>query len=287
MTARIIDGRKIAEKLRGEIARDAAEFRSRTGTTPHLAAVLVGDDPASAVYVRNKQTACEKAGLKSTLIKLSAATTQEELLEVVARLNTDSGVHGILVQLPLPRQIEPQAILDAVAPLKDVDCFHAENVGLLSQGRPRFVPCTPAGVQQILIHEGITISGAHVAIIGRSDLVGRPLALMLMQKGPAADATVTVCHSRTRDLAAITRTADILVAAIGQAQFITAGMVRPGAVVIDVGTSRVGNRIMGDVDFAAVSQIAAAITPVPGGVGPMTITMLLANTVKAAKLGNS
>ncbi len=285
MTAQIIDGRKIAEKLRSEIAREAAELRQR-GVIPHLAAVLVGNDPASAVYVRNKQTACEKAGLKSTLLRLPAETTAKELLAVVERLNADDSVHGILVQLPLPSQIEPQAILDAVAPLKDVDCFHPENVGLLSQGRPRFLPCTPSGVQQLLVHAGVEISGAHVVIVGRSDLVGRPLALLLMQKGPNADATVTVCHSRTRDLKAVTRTADILVAAIGSAEFIKAEMVKPGAVVIDVGTSRVGDRLVGDVDFAAVSQIASAITPVPGGVGPMTITLLLANTIKGAKLGN-
>jgi methylenetetrahydrofolate dehydrogenase (NADP+) / methenyltetrahydrofolate cyclohydrolase len=285
MTPHIIDGRQIAEKIRGEIAREADEFRGRTGVVPHLAAVLVGEDPASAVYVRNKQTACQKAGLKSTLLKLPAETTAQELLTVVERLNADAGVHGILVQLPLPRQIKPQPVLDAVAPLKDVDCFHPENVGLLSQGRPRFLPCTPAGVQEILIHSGVQVPGAHVVIVGRSDLVGRPLALMLMQKGPAADATVTVCHSHTRALALVTRTADILVAAMGKPEFIKAEMVRPGAVVIDVGTTRVGDRIVGDVDFSAVSQIASAITPVPGGVGPMTITMLLANTVKAAKMG--
>ena len=286
MPAKVIDGRLIAEKIRADIARDAAALQSETGVTPHLAAVLVGDDPASAVYVRNKHLACEKAGLKSTLIKLSAETTQAELLAVVERLNSDPGIHGILIQLPLPRQINPQPILDAVAPLKDVDCFHPENVGLMSQGRPRFLPCTPSGVQQILIHEQVQISGAHVAIVGRSDLVGRPLALMLMQKGAAADATVTVCHSRTKDLAAITRTADILVAAMGQPEFIKAEMVKPGAVVIDVGTTRVGDRIVGDVDFERVKEIAGAITPVPRGVGPMTITMLLANTVMAAKLAS-
>ncbi|MBI3860920.1 MAG: bifunctional 5,10-methylenetetrahydrofolate dehydrogenase/5,10-methenyltetrahydrofolate cyclohydrolase [Planctomycetia bacterium] len=284
MPATIIDGRQIAEKLRADIARDAAEFHAAAGIAPHLAAVLLGDDPASAVYVKNKRLACEKAGLKSTLIQLPAATTQGELLAVVERLNADVSVHGILVQLPLPKQIHPQPILDAVAPLKDVDCFHPENVGLLSQGRPRFLPCTPSGVQQILIHAGVKVPGSHVAIVGRSDLVGRPLALMLMQKGPAADATVTVCHSRTRDLAQITRTADILVAAMGQPEFIKAEMVKPGAVVIDVGTTRVGERIVGDVDFARVSEVAAAITPVPRGVGPMTITMLLANTVAAARL---
>jgi methylenetetrahydrofolate dehydrogenase (NADP+)/methenyltetrahydrofolate cyclohydrolase len=284
MPAKIIDGRQIAETLRADIAHEAAEFQSKTQIVPHLAAVLVGDDPASAVYVKNKQLACDKAGLKSTLIKLSAETTEQELLAVVERLNADKTVHGILVQLPLPRQIRSQPILDSVTPLKDVDCFHPENVGLLSQGRPRFLPCTPSGVQQLLIHAGVHVPGSHVAIVGRSDLVGRPLALMLMQKGLAADATVTVCHSRTRDLASITRTADILVAAIGQPEFIKAEMVKPGAVVIDVGTSRVGDKIVGDVDFARVSEVASAITPVPRGVGPMTITMLLANTVQAAKL---
>jgi len=284
MPARIIDGKQIAEKLRADIAREAAAVRDEAGVTPHLTAVLVGDDPASAVYVKNKRLACDKVGLKSTLVKLPAETTGSELLALVARLNADPGVHGILIQLPLPRQIEPQAILDAVAPLKDVDCFHPENVGLLSQGRARFLPCTPAGVQQLLVQSQVPIPGSHVVIVGRSDLVGRPLALLLMQKGPAADATVTICHSRTRDLASLTRSADILVAAIGRPQFIKAEMVKPRAVVIDVGTSRLGDRIVGDVDFEAVRAVASAITPVPGGVGPMTITMLLANTVKAARL---
>ncbi|MBS0266160.1 MAG: bifunctional 5,10-methylenetetrahydrofolate dehydrogenase/5,10-methenyltetrahydrofolate cyclohydrolase [Planctomycetes bacterium] len=286
MTAKIIDGRLIAETLRAEIAREATDFRNQTGIVPHLTAVLVGDDPASAVYVKNKHLACEKAGFKSTLVRLPAETTQQELLHVVERLNADPTVHGILVQLPLPKGLAAQPILDAVSPLKDVDCFHPENVGLLSQGRPRFLPCTPSGVQQILIHEQVTVPGAHVVIVGRSDIVGRPLALMLLQKGQAADATVTVCHSRTKDLAAVARTADILVAAIGQPEFITADMVKPGAVVIDVGINRVGERLVGDVAFAAVSEVASAITPVPRGVGPMTITMLLANTLKAAKLAS-
>jgi methylenetetrahydrofolate dehydrogenase (NADP+)/methenyltetrahydrofolate cyclohydrolase len=286
MPARIIDGRLIAEKLRAEIAREVAVFHAQCGITPHLAAVLVGDDPASAVYVKNKHLACEKAGLRSTLIKLAAETTQQELLAVVARLNADDSVQGILVQLPLPRQIDPQAILDAVSPLKDVDCFHPENVGLLSQGRPRFLPCTPSGVQQILIHEQVPVAGSHVVIVGRSDIVGKPLALMLMQKQPGADATVTVCHSRTKDLAEMARSADVLIAAIGQPEFVKAEMVKTGAVVIDVGINRVGDRLVGDVDFAAVSEVASAITPVPRGVGPMTITMLLANTVKAARYAN-
>lgn len=284
MTARIIDGKVIADKLRGEIAARVAEFRAQTDIIPHLTAVLTGDDPASAVYVRNKHLACEKAGIGSTVVRLSAETSQAELLATVERLNHDPAVHGILVQLPLPKQINPQVILDAVTPLKDVDCFHPENVGRLVQGRPRFLPCTPSGVQQLLIHEQVSVAGSHVVIIGRSEIVGKPLSSMFMQKGPAADATVTVCHSRTRNLASITKTADILVAAIGVAEFVKAEMVKPGAIVIDVGINRVGEKLVGDVDFAGVSQVAAAITPVPRGVGPMTITMLLENTLAAARL---
>ncbi|MGQ0636647.1 MAG: bifunctional methylenetetrahydrofolate dehydrogenase/methenyltetrahydrofolate cyclohydrolase FolD [Planctomycetaceae bacterium] len=284
MSARIIDGKAIAEKLRGEIAHRVAAFRAQTGVTPHLTAVLTGDDPASAIYVRNKKQACEKAGINSTVLILPARTTQAELLAAVERLNADSQVHGILVQLPLPRQINSQPVLDAVAPLKDVDCFHPENVGRLVQGRPRFLPCTPAGVQQLLVHEQVAIAGSHVVILGRSEIVGKPLGLMLMQKGAAADATVTICHSRTRNLAEIARSADILVAAIGAPEFVKAEMVKPGAVVIDVGINRVGDKLVGDVDFGGVSQVAAAITPVPRGVGPMTIAMLLENTLTAARL---
>lgn len=284
MTARIIDGKAIADKLRGDIAARVAEFRAQTGIVPYLAAVLTGDDPASAVYVRNKHLACEKAGIGSEVVRLPVETSQAEVLATVDRLNRDPSVHGILVQLPLPKQINPQVILDAVTPLKDVDCFHPENVGRLVQGRPRFLPCTPSGVQQLLIHENVQVAGSHVVIIGRSEIVGKPLASMFIQKGPAADATVTVCHSRTRDLAAITRTADILVAAIGVPEFVKAAMVKPGAVVIDVGINRVGEKLVGDVDFAAVSEIASAISPVPRGVGPMTITMLLENTLTAARL---
>lgn len=284
MPARIIDGKEIADRLRGDIAARVAEFRRQTNIVPQLTAVLTGDDPASAVYVRNKHLACEKAGIASNVLRLPADTTEAGLLAAIARLNADAEVHGILVQLPLPRQINPQAVLDAVAPLKDVDCFHPENVGRLVQGRPRFLPCTPAGVQQLLIHEQVRVAGSHVVILGRSEIVGKPLALLLMQKGAAADATVTVCHSRTRDLAAVTRSADILVAAIGVPEFVKADMVKPGAVVIDVGINRVGEKLLGDVDFAAVSDVASAITPVPRGVGPMTITMLLENTLTAARL---
>jgi methylenetetrahydrofolate dehydrogenase (NADP+) / methenyltetrahydrofolate cyclohydrolase len=284
MTARMIDGKAIAQKIRGEIALQVAEFLKLTNVAPHLAAVLVGDDPASAVYVRGKQRACEQAGLKSTLHRLPASTSEEELLDLVRMCNHNADVHGILVQLPLPQQINPQRVLDAVSPMKDVDAFHPENVGRIVQGRPRFLPCTPHGVQRLLIETGTMINGAEVVILGRSEIVGKPMALMLLQKGPAADATVTICHSRTHNLPDVTRRADILIAAIGSACFVKREMVKPGAVVIDVGINRVGEKLLGDVDFEGVSQVASAITPVPGGVGPMTIAMLLANTLTAARL---
>ncbi len=282
---RILDGNVLANKLRTAISVEVTEFRDRSGITPHLTAVLVGDNAASAIYVRNKQKACEKVGIRSTLERLPSETTQAELLAVVERLNRDPAVHGILVQLPLPKQIETAAVLDAVLPSKDVDAFHPENVGLIVQGRPRFLPCTPAGIQQMLLDAEIEVSGAHVVVLGRSEIVGKPLALMLMQKEKGANATVTVCHSQTRNLPALTRTADILVAAIGAPEFVRRDMVRPGAVVIDVGTNRVGDKLVGDVDFEEVSQVASAISPVPGGVGPMTITMLLRNTLTAARGG--
>ena len=282
MSATLIDGKKIAESTRAEVAERAAAFQSRTGVVPHLTAVLVGDDPASQVYVRNKEKAAEKAGFKSTLIRLTAATSQADLLDVVLRLNNDRTVHGILVQLPLPKQIDSVAILDAIHPLKDVDAFHPENVGLMLQGRPRYLPCTPAGVMRLLEVSGTKLAGAHAVVIGRSDIVGKPMAALLMQKG--ADATVTVCHSRTQDLAAHCRRADVLVAAIGIPEFVKGDMIKPGAVVIDVGINRLGDKLVGDVDFEPAAQIASAITPVPGGVGPMTIAMLLQNTLKAAEL---
>lgn len=284
MSARLIDGKAVAAEIRSQVAARVAAFTARTGVTPHLAAVLVGDDPASAVYVRNKQTACEKAGLKSTLHRLDATTTTDQLLGLVQQLNSAPSVHGILVQLPLPKQIEEQRILDAVTPLKDVDCFHAENVGLMAQGRPRFLPCTPSGCKQLLIHAAIETAGKHAVVLGRSEIVGKPMALLLVQKGQAADATVTICHSRTKNLPEIVRQADIIVAAIGKPNFVTADMVKPGATVIDVGINRVGDKLVGDVDFEAVREVAGAITPVPGGVGPMTIAMLLQNTVRAAEL---
>ncbi len=282
MTAQLIDGKQIGMRIRGRIATEAAALTVRTGVVPHLAAVLVGDDPASGVYVRTKHTACEKAGLRSTTHRLPAETSETELLELVARLNADSTVHGILIQLPLPAAIDTTRVLDAVDPRKDVDCFHPENVGRLMQNRPRFLPCTPHGVMLLLRETGIETAGQHAVVLGRSEIVGKPMGCLLVQKG--ADATVTICHSRTRNLADITRSADILIAAIGKPEFVTADMVRPGAVVIDVGVNRVGDKLVGDVAFGPVSEIASWITPVPGGVGPMTIAMVLQNTLTAATL---
>jgi methylenetetrahydrofolate dehydrogenase (NADP+)/methenyltetrahydrofolate cyclohydrolase len=284
VTARIIDGKAIAEKVQAEVAKQAAEFREQSGVVPQLVAILVGDDPASASYVRGKKRACEQAGMKSTVHTLPASTSEQELLALVEKCNADSEVHGILVQLPLPKQIQTLRVLDAVSPLKDVDAFHPENVGRIVQGRPRFLPCTPHGIQRLLLESNTQTAGAEVVVLGRSEIVGKPMALMLLQKGAGADATVTVCHSRTRNLPEVTRRADILIAAIGSPKFVTADMVKPGAVVIDVGINRVGDKLVGDVDFEAAKEVASAITPVPGGVGKMTIAMLLANTLKAAKL---
>jgi methylenetetrahydrofolate dehydrogenase (NADP+)/methenyltetrahydrofolate cyclohydrolase len=248
----------------------------------------VGEDPASQVYIRNKIRSCERVGMQSRHVSLPADVSQEALMEVVQQLNQDSAVHGILVQLPLPQGLDAQPILDAIRPDKDVDAFHPENVGLLSQGRPRYLPCTPHGVIQLLHRAGIETAGKHCVIVGRSDIVGKPLGLMLVQKdsgcGPsAANATVTLCHSRTQNLTQITRQADVLIAAIGQPEFITADMVKEGAVIVDVGINRVEKGLVGDVAFAEVAEVAAAITPVPGGVGPLTVTMLLENTLRAAE----
>jgi methylenetetrahydrofolate dehydrogenase (NADP+)/methenyltetrahydrofolate cyclohydrolase len=283
--ALILDGKKLAETMQAEIAVEVAALLQKTGVRAGLAAVLVGDNPASQVYVRNKRKACDKAGMASWLHQHPAEMTQTELLALVEKLNADPLVHGILVQLPLPKQIDESAIIQSVAPLKDVDGFGPENLGLLTAGTPRYVACTPLGVQQILIRHEIPVDGRHVVIVGRSNIVGKPLALILMQKAAGANATVTVCHSRSRDIAALTRQADIVVTALGQAHFLKADMVRPGAVVIDVGTNRLADgKLTGDVDFQGVEAVASAITPVPGGVGPMTITMLLHNTLQAAKL---
>ena len=286
VTAEILDGKKLASQIRDELHEQVADFIENNAIVPTLAAVLVGDDPASEVYVRNNVTGCEQVGIRSQLHRLPATTTTDELLALVGRLNRDrdEAVHGILVQLPLPAQIDAKRILHAVYPLKDVDGFHPENVGRLVQGQPRFLPCTPYGIQQLLLRNGIEIAGRSAVVVGRSETVGKPMALMLMQRGTGGDATVTVCHSKTPDLADVTRRADILIVAAGQPQFITSEMVKPGAVVVDVGIHRVGKRLVGDVDFEGVSQVASRITPVPGGVGPLTVTMLLVNTLAAAGL---
>lgn len=289
MVATILDGKAIASQIREELAEEVAKWKTRRDITPCLAAVLVGDHPASEVYVRSKRRACEQAGLESQLHRLSVDCRESDLLELVDRLNQDPAVHGILVQLPLPAHLHESKILDAINPMKDVDAFHAENVGRICQGRPRFLPCTPHGILQLLHRCEIKVSGKQAVVIGRSDIVGKPMAMMLMNRdstlGPAsANATVTVCHSRTAGLGDITRQADLLVAAIGRPRFVTADMVKPGAVVIDVGINRVDDQLVGDVDFEPVKQVAGHITPVPGGVGPLTVAMLLYNTLLAAKL---
>ena len=286
----LIDGRAIAEKVYVDLRREIAELKAK-GVTPGLAVVLVGDDPASRAYVRSKEKMCRELGLHSLKLELPASTSQNELLNRVEELNADTNIHGILVQSPPPAHIDEAAIVRALDPRKDVDGFHPENVAKLVLDDPGgFVPCTPLGVQRLLIESKININGAHVVVLGRSMIVGKPLALLLMQKNEKANATVTVVHSRSRDLAEITRTADIIISAIGRAGFVQADHVREGAVVIDVGINRVedaaserGYRLVGDVAFDEVSKKASAITPVPGGVGPMTIAMLISNTVKAAR----
>lgn len=283
MPAKILDGKQLAQLIRSELTEEIIEFIQNNGAVPCLAAVLIGQDPASEVYVRNKRKACEAVGIESQLHRLSADSSQEDLLKLIAKLNKDGEVHGILVQLPLPSQIDKNRVLSAVSPVKDVDAFHPENVGRLVQGRPRFLPCTPQGVQQLLVRSGIEIAGRHVVVLGRSEIVGRPLSIMLSQRGAAGDATVTICHSRSRDLPAVIRSADILIAAIGKPKFVTAEMVKPGATVVDVGINRTAEGLVGDVDFDAVAEVAGAITPVPGGVGPLTIAMLLRNTLAAAQ----
>ncbi len=280
--AEIIDGRAIADRVRAEVAQEVAELQSR-GITPGLATVLVGDDPASKVYVSSKRKKCAEVGIAAWDHDLPASTPEDELLALVARLNADERVHGILVQLPLPEHIDEDKVLDAVSPAKDADGFHFCNQGRLLAGAPSVVPATPAGIQQLLIRSGVQTSGAEVVVVGRSNIVGKPLAALLMQRGPGANATVTVCHTGTRDLTQHTRRANILVAAMGKAHTITAPMVKPGATVIDVGVNRTEDGLVGDVDFDAVSEVASAITPVPGGVGPMTIAMLLKNTVTLAR----
>lgn len=281
MAAKIIDGEKISARLRRGIASEVESLRKSSGVTPGLAAVLVGNDPASEIYVERKTRACGEVGIRSEEVRLGAETTEEELLSVIDGLNADPEVHGILVQLPLPQGINETAVLGAVSPLKDVDGFHPENMGMLMEGNPRFISCTPYGIMEIIDHLGIDVLGKDIVVIGRSNIVGKPVAAMLLNR----DATVTVCHLCTKNLAAFTRGAEILIVAIGCSEFIKGDMIREGAVVIDVGINRDENgRITGDVDFESASKVCSRITPVPGGVGPMTITMLLNNTLQAARL---
>jgi methylenetetrahydrofolate dehydrogenase (NADP+)/methenyltetrahydrofolate cyclohydrolase len=288
MSAKIISGAEIAEQIRQELRKDIASLKEK-GVTPGLAVVLVGEDPASQSYVRMKGKACEELGLFSQTIVKPADTSEEELLALIDSLNADPRIHGILVQLPLPKHIDENKVILRIDPNKDVDGFHPINVGKMLIGEPGFLPCTPHGIQEMLIRSGVDPEGKHVVVVGRSNIVGKPVAAILVQKRKGANATVTIAHSRTRDLASITRSADILVAAMGSPQFIKADMVREGAVVIDVGSNRIddpsakrGYRWVGDVDFEAVKEKASAISPVPGGVGPMTIVMLMKNTVLSA-----
>ncbi len=289
MTAEIIHGKQIAQDIRAELQQEVAALVAK-GIRPGLGVILVGDDPASKSYVTAKEKACEEIGIYSDDNRLPADTTQDELLAKVAAMNADPKINGILVQLPLPKHIDEAAVLMAIDPSKDVDGFHPVNVGKMVVGEKAFLPCTPHGVIQMLLRSGVETSGAHAVVVGRSNIVGKPVANMLVQKQKGGDATVTVCHTRTRDLAAHVRQADIVIAAAGRPNTITADMVKPGAVVIDVGVNRIedatkknGFRLVGDVDFDAVAEVASKITPVPGGVGPMTITMLLWNTVESAK----
>ncbi len=276
-----IDGKAVSANLRAGLKEDVAAFIKRTGVTPGLAVVLVGEDPASAVYVRNKHRGCQDVGIHSEVYTLPEETTEEELLSLLAKLNVDQSIHGILVQLPLPKHISEEKVIHTIRPEKDVDAFHPQNAGNILLGKYSFLPCTPAGVMELLAAHEIEISGKECVVVGRSNIVGKPQALLLLEK----NGTVTVCHSRTKDLAEVTRRADILVVAVGRPRFITADMVKDGAVVIDVGINRTEDgKLCGDVDFNAVEPKAAAITPVPGGVGPMTITMLLRNALRAAEM---
>ena len=280
MAARLIDGKVLAQEIREGIAKEVTDLHARTGVRPGLAAILVGDDPASHIYVKNKKKACDTAGIYVDEHQLSASTTQSELLALIGKMNTDPKIHGILVQLPLPKQIDSKVILDAVLPQKDVDGFHPYNIGRLVEGMALFTPCTPKGVIKMIESTGVAIEGKRAVIVGRSNIVGKPVALLLMHR----NATVTVCHSKTLNLAAVCREAEILVVAIGKAHFVTGDMVREGAVVVDVGVNRQGDgKLVGDVDFTPASKRAGWISPVPGGVGPMTIAMLMENTLESAK----
>jgi methylenetetrahydrofolate dehydrogenase (NADP+)/methenyltetrahydrofolate cyclohydrolase len=283
VSARILDGKALATTIRHEVAAAVARLKAESGVVPGLTVVLVGDHPASAVYVRNKRNACQAAGMNGHVERLPADTSQDHLLAIIDRLNAHPAVHGILVQLPLPPQIDERTIVERVDPRKDVDGFHPVNVGLLAMGAPRFVPCTPLGIRALLRAEKIETRGAHAVVLGRSQIVGKPMALLLVQKGPGGDATVTICHTATRDAAALAREADILVAAIGRPEQVRADWIKPGATVIDVGIhKRADGSLCGDVHTASAAEVAGAITPVPGGVGPLTVAMLLKNTLLAA-----
>ncbi|QEL18123.1 bifunctional 5,10-methylenetetrahydrofolate dehydrogenase/5,10-methenyltetrahydrofolate cyclohydrolase [Limnoglobus roseus] len=287
MTANRLDGKALAQEMRREMAKEVSDRVAAGKRPPGLAAVLVGENPSSHTYVRNKRKSCDEIGMANWLYHLPGDTSEQELLSLIDTLNADPAVHGILVQLPLPKQIREEAVIHAVTPLKDVDCFHPENVGRVTTGHPRYYPCTPHGVVQLVSRNGLEWSGKQVVVLGRSNIVGKPLALMLMQKATKAnpaggDATVTVAHTRTANLAAVCRGADVLIAAVGQPGCVTADMVKPGAVVVDVGTTVVDGKLRGDVD-PKVTDVAGWLSPVPGGVGPMTITMLLYNTLRAAE----
>ena len=278
--ANIINGKEISAQIRAEISQKVKEYNAKTGKLPGLAVVIVGENPASQVYVRNKKKACEQVGFNSWVYEMPENTTQEELNVLVDKLNNEENVHGILVQLPLPKHLDEEQVILRIKPKKDVDAFHPYNVGRITIGNPKFLPCTPAGIMELLHRSNIEISGKECVVIGRSNIVGKPMALLLLSE----NGTVTVCHSKTRDLKEVCRRADILVVAIGKADFVTADMVKEGAVVIDVGMNRnAEGKLTGDVDFESVSQVASYITPIPGGVGPMTITMLLQNTLRAAE----
>ncbi len=285
MSARILDGRALSESIRGNLAVEVGEFRLRHGRAPGLTVVLVGDDPASHVYVRNKRQACRAAGIEAKLHKLPNDVGEADLLRLVETLNGDDKVHGILVQLPLPEQIREATVLYAINPLKDVDGFHPFNAGLLWEGRPRFVPCTPLGIHELLGHASIQTQGAHAVVLGRSNVVGKPMAALLVRKGKEGDATVTLAHTATRDPAAVAKLADILIVAAGRPGLVDASWIKPGATVIDVGIHKCADgTLCGDVLFDSALKVAGAISPVPGGVGPMTIAMLLRNTLRAARL---
>ncbi len=283
-SARILDGKALADTLRKELAGEVAAWHSATGQRPGLAVILVGSDPASAVYVRNKRKAAHAAGFMDVVVEMPAETSQAEITAEIDRLNADPAIHGILVQLPLPRQIDSEAVLRRIRPEKDADGFHPVNMGLLALGTPGLVPCTPLGVRELLIRENIATKGKRAVVVGRSNIVGKPMAMLLMAKGPGGDATVTVAHTASRDLPGLCREADILVAAAGQPEMIRGDWIKPGAVVIDVGIHRRDDgTLCGDVAFAEAAEVASAITPVPGGVGPLTVAMLLRNTFEAAK----